>query len=82
VLKGELKPAPTIPGISEWGGMLMYGIFAIVVLVVVLAVGLTVWFRRGDAQVRSRLTQLAHKQFVDPSTVDEEGPNASLPGPS
>jgi len=76
VLRGPSTQAG-LPGIQGWTSILLYGVVGVVTLLVFLGVGLTLWFRRGDAEVRHRLTELAHKHFVDPSTVSPEMPEAA-----
>jgi hypothetical protein len=83
LLRGPVADNAVGPALA-WSGVLLYGIFAIVVVVVVLASALTWWFRRGDALVRGRLSEIAHRNFVDPSTVDlpsGEIPTAQDPEP-
>jgi hypothetical protein len=76
VLKGPPAEAGAPPAMASWSGVLLYGIFGIVLAVGLLAFVLTWWFRRGDARVRDKLTQIAHKQFVDPSELGDDVPEA------
>jgi hypothetical protein len=82
VVEGPLRAGGDDP-MMHWSRALLYGIFSIVLTVMILATALTWWFRRGDARVRGKLSEIAHRQFVDPSTIDDlpEPPPAGYRAP-
>ena len=55
------------PPVREWPGpMLLTAFLAVVAVTAALGIGLSLWFRRGDRRVRSRLDAARNARFVEP----------------
>jgi len=71
----DLPPAP-VPADTSLAEHLVPAFLTVLAATVLLALGLSWWFLRGDRQVRARLSKSRQATFVDPSAP--QGPHGSL----
>jgi hypothetical protein len=82
VVTGPAEDESNLPAaFRELTGVLMYGILAVVILILVLTAALTWWFRRGDAEVKRRLREIQSRRFVDPGEVPPPASPDEVEGP-
>ncbi len=62
-----VRPAVPLAQTSPWarlGSLVLYGILGTLTVVVLLVVGLNLWFRKGDREVRDRLARIQAERTV------------------